>query len=113
MNKRKYFFPLVLVLLVSGCASSGMSCIGGGSGSGATIGLRVPFGSSGESDFCGSSTYGECGQDSNCAKDGCSGQVCQSKTEKSIMTTCEYRECYDSDRYNLNCKCINNKCQWK
>ena len=28
------------------------------------------------SDFCGSSTYASCESDSDCATNGCSGQIC-------------------------------------
>jgi eight-cysteine-cluster-containing protein len=63
--------------------------------------------------FCGTSTLGACSTDSDCVKGGCSGQVCQSKNEKQLATTCEYRDCYDADAYNLGCKCVSNKCQWE
>jgi len=63
-------------------------------------------------DFCGSSTYGSCTSDSDCITGGCSGQVCQSKNEEKVITTCEMRDCYDARKYNLNCKCLDNKCQW-
>ncbi len=64
------------------------------------------------SGFCGSSTNGACSTDSDCMKGGCSGQVCQGKSEEPIITTCEFRECYDSVRYGVSCGCVSNKCQW-
>jgi len=63
------------------------------------------------SEFCGYSTYGKCEADSDCVIGGCSGQVCQSKNEK-IITTCEWKDCYNAKKYNLKCRCINGKCQW-
>jgi len=63
--------------------------------------------------FCGRSTNGPCNQDSDCISGGCSGQVCQSKSEEPIITTCEYKECYNAAAYNLTCGCKNNQCQWK
>jgi eight-cysteine-cluster-containing protein len=63
-------------------------------------------------DFCGWSTNGQCSLDSDCQSAGCSGQVCQSKSEEPILTTCEWRECYDKTKYGLTCKCVENKCQW-
>lgn len=66
-----------------------------------------------KSKFCGSSTYGTCENDNECTTGGCSGQVCQSTNEESIITTCEYRECYDASKYGLSCKCVKNKCQWE
>ncbi|MEM2933613.1 MAG: DUF333 domain-containing protein [Methanocellales archaeon] len=64
------------------------------------------------SNFCGWSTYGNCSSDLDCIKSGCSGQVCQSKQEKPVITTCEWRDCYDAKPYGLECKCINQQCQW-
>jgi len=72
--------------------------------------ILVPYVS--ENMFCGISTYGECNNDSDCITSGCSSQICQSKYEEPIFTTCEYRDCYDAKKYNLSCKCVNNKCQW-
>ena len=62
--------------------------------------------------FCGISTYGKCYRDEDCIISGCSNQICQSKYEKPIITTCEYRECYNYKKYGLRCKCVNNRCQW-
>jgi len=42
-----------------------------------------------ESGFCGVSTYNFCTRHSDCIISGCSGQVCQSKTEAELPTTCE------------------------
>ncbi len=63
-------------------------------------------------DFCGFSTYGSCSSDSECSAGGCSGQVCQSKNEEPVITTCEFRDCYNAKKYNLKCRCVENKCQW-
>jgi len=63
-------------------------------------------------EFCGFSTFGECKNDSDCFISGCSSQVCQSKLEEPILTTCEYKDCYDYFKFNLSCKCIDNMCQW-
>jgi eight-cysteine-cluster-containing protein len=63
-------------------------------------------------EFCGSSTYGNCASDSDCMNGGCSGQVCQSRNEEGVITTCEWKDCYSAEKYGLSCKCTNNKCQW-
>lgn len=63
-------------------------------------------------EFCGWSTKGNCSSNSDCIKGGCSSQVCQSRNEEPVTTTCEYRECYSAEKYGLSCKCIDNKCQW-
>lgn len=66
-----------------------------------------------EGGFCGYSTNGQCNADNDCITGGCSGQVCQSKSEEPMITTCEYRDCYNAKDYNLTCGCKNNQCQWK
>ncbi|MEM4318607.1 MAG: eight-cysteine-cluster domain-containing protein [Candidatus Pacearchaeota archaeon] len=63
--------------------------------------------------FCGFSTEGKCSSSNDCIVGGCSGQVCQSKKEARLITTCEWRDCYDTKAYGLECKCVNEKCQWR
>ncbi|XOB40388.1 MAG: eight-cysteine-cluster domain-containing protein [Candidatus Nealsonbacteria bacterium] len=63
-------------------------------------------------EFCGLSTYGQCVSDSDCIVGGCSGHVCQSKDEQQIITTCEWIDCYNVKTYGVECKCVDNKCQW-
>ena len=65
------------------------------------------------SGFCGWSTYGRCSSDVECITGGCSGQVCQSVHEKPVGTTCEWRDCYNSEEYGVYCGCANGMCQWK
>ena len=62
--------------------------------------------------FCGISTYGVCETDVECAAQGCSAQVCQSVSEDPIVTTCEWKDCYDAKAYGYECKCVANTCQW-
>lgn len=62
--------------------------------------------------FCGWSTQGNCSTDADCTTGGCSGEVCQSKFEDSVITTCEYKECYNADLYDMECKCVEGACQW-
>jgi len=61
-------------------------------------------------DFCGSSTLSECGSDSECVSDGCSGQICKSVNDEAYFTTCEWLDCYEKN--GLECKCVDNKCSW-
>lgn len=63
-------------------------------------------------DFCGSSTYGECDSAQDCNAGGCSGQVCESKFDESAITTCEWLDCYNAEKYGISCQCLENKCQW-
>lgn len=62
--------------------------------------------------FCGSSTYGKCISNSDCKTGGCSGQICQSTKEAGAITTCEWKDCYDHSKYELECQCVNKQCQW-
>ncbi|MEM4472801.1 MAG: eight-cysteine-cluster domain-containing protein [Archaeoglobaceae archaeon] len=64
-----------------------------------------------KSEFCGVSTFTECRTDEDCRIGGCSGQVCMGVGDE-IITSCEYRECYDHRKYGIICKCVNNMCQW-
>ena len=66
-----------------------------------------------ETEFCGTSTNGQCSSDVDCMIGGCSGQVCQSKSEEPIITTCEYTDCYNPQPYGLTCGCKADKCQWE
>ncbi|MCF7861745.1 eight-cysteine-cluster domain-containing protein [Candidatus Woesearchaeota archaeon] len=63
--------------------------------------------------FCGSSGLESCDKDDDCVKSGCSGQICMS-TEKAgqILSTCEYKECYNAANYDLTCGCYEGKCAW-
>ncbi|MDD5098750.1 MAG: eight-cysteine-cluster domain-containing protein [Candidatus Colwellbacteria bacterium] len=65
-----------------------------------------------EDNFCGVSSYGSCVTESDCVKGGCSGQICGSRNDEPLMTTCEYKECYDAVKYEKNCGCVSGKCQW-
>lgn len=62
--------------------------------------------------FCGVSTKGKCSADEDCIRGGCSGQICQSKFEKMVYTTCEYLSCYNAANYGLTCGCVDGKCEW-
>jgi len=65
------------------------------------------------SGFCGRSTNGTCSRDSDCMTGGCSGQVCQSAAEPPVITTCEYRTCYDASAFRVTCGCEGGKCAWR
>lgn len=63
-------------------------------------------------EFCGSSTLESCSSNSDCSKGGCSEQICKSSSEEELVTTCEWKDCYYSVEYDLECGCIDEKCQW-
>ena len=62
--------------------------------------------------FCGTSTFGSCTSDSECVNDGCSGEVCRGFQEESRNTACIWRDCYDPNKYDATCACVEGKCQW-
>ena len=66
-----------------------------------------------EDDFCGTSTEAVCQVNSDCVTGGCSGQICQGVNEEGTITTCEALACYNAKKYNVQCGCFNEKCQWK
>ncbi len=55
--------------------------------------------------------FGECKADSDCSKQGCSGQLCRSASAEPIMTTCEYRPEYDCIKM-IDCGCVDGRCAW-
>ena len=61
--------------------------------------------------FCGWSTDASCATGNDCKPGGCSGQVCEGISENTI-TTCEYRECYNAQAFDVKCGCVSGKCQW-
>lgn len=63
--------------------------------------------------FCGTSTGGACSADMDCIRGGCSAQVCQSRFEEQIITTCEWRDCYDAHDYGVLCACEEGACSWQ
>ena len=62
--------------------------------------------------FCGISSRDSCESDSDCKKEGCSGQICQGSNDEGVVTTCEYKECYNAENYGLSCGCVDNQCIW-
>lgn len=64
------------------------------------------------SGFCGLSSFDPCLDDSECVIGGCSGQICQSKNTEPVFTTCEYRDCYNAQQYEIICKCYQQTCRW-
>ncbi len=60
--------------------------------------------------FCGIETGGYCSNDADCKVGGCSGQVCQSRTEVDMITICDWKDCYQ--KQGVYCGCVSNKCMW-
>jgi len=64
------------------------------------------------SGFCGTSTESPCDEDDDCRTGGCSGQICQSSKEEGLASTCEYRDCYNNEAYDMRCGCFEGRCKW-
>ncbi|MFW6312031.1 MAG: eight-cysteine-cluster domain-containing protein [Nanoarchaeota archaeon] len=62
--------------------------------------------------FCGISTNEECELDIDCVTSGCSQEICKGKYTEEIISTCDYKECYNNNEYGYECKCLNNECKW-
>ncbi len=62
--------------------------------------------------FCGSSTEAACDSHADCTTGGCSGQICGHVSEEMI-STCEYRDCYNAEAYLLQCGCVQGECRWR
>ncbi len=63
--------------------------------------------------FCGISLKDSCDSDSDCAPGGCSLQICGNISDvKNLMSTCEYKKCYDAKKYHMKCSCVEGKCMW-
>ncbi len=99
-----YFFILFSLIFIVGCEetiTSNTTEIDNFTDDG----LPIP------KEFCGWNTGAECEKDSECVVGGCSGHVCGSIGEE-IITTCEYTECYNAERYNVKCECVEGICSW-
>lgn len=58
----------------------------------------------------GPESDGECTQDSDCARAGCSSEVCTAAASASdVMTTCEVLPCFDRLE---SCGCVQGRCRW-
>jgi len=62
--------------------------------------------------FCGFSTGGRCQTDADCSRQGCSAQACAARFE-NVVTTCEWRECYDPGPSGAICGCGDGGCSWR
>lgn len=62
-------------------------------------------------DFHGSSTKGRCTSSSDCIITGCNLEICQTKFEEPLVSTCEYNPPYPKDK-GYHCLCIINQCEW-
>jgi eight-cysteine-cluster-containing protein len=58
----------------------------------------------------GTETDGECAQDADCVKTGCSSELCIAKSAAAgVMSTCEVRTCF---QVLEACTCQQGHCRW-
>ncbi len=62
--------------------------------------------------FCGSSTAWSCADDTDCARQGCSGEICAGAGQ-GIASPCLWQACYDATAYGLVCGCTGRTCLWR
>lgn len=63
-------------------------------------------------DYYGSSTFGSCGQDTDCYSTGCNGEICQSRSEEGHYSICITPPEPKPDELGYSSSCIELKCQW-
>lgn len=125
---KKLFWPSVIILIliiawlfvrfVIGGPEDDWLCVNGNwvkhgapAGPPPVTGCGSPRNTADLGGFCGSATKASCQGDADCVAGGCSGQVCGSATE-SIVTTCEWTDCYAAQNYGVKCGCVAGECQW-
>lgn len=62
--------------------------------------------------FCGQE-LGNCIYDYDCVRDGCNKEFCKSRSDPPVSSDCEWKDCYDPNKFGLRCGCVNKKCKWK
>ena len=65
-----------------------------------------------EIEFFGSSTNGVCSVHDDCIVSGCNNEICQSQSEELLSSVCVVPEKLTPLQVGLECRCIDNKCQW-
>ena len=55
---------------------------------------------------------GGCRSDVDCVTGGCSGTICQSKSDEPVFTTCEYKDEYECFK-TIDCGCVDGSCSWE
>ena len=59
-----------------------------------------------------SSPGNDCASDSDCTRGGCSGTICQSRSEEPAISTCEWLPEYECFQ-QITCGCAQGSCKWK
>jgi eight-cysteine-cluster-containing protein len=106
------FTNMIRTLCICALAMFCMSCTADRNRADASVSDSGPDTDEELGGFCGFSTGGPCSTDADCYHGGCSGQVCQSTEEDPVITTCEWRDCYDDVAYNVACGCVAGSCSW-
>lgn len=64
-------------------------------------------------DYYGSSTFGNCGQTSDCTVGGCNSEICQGKQEGGKVSICIAPDKPVASKLGYRCQCVEQKCMWK
>ena len=64
-------------------------------------------------DYYGSSTFGNCGQTSDCTIGGCNSEICQGKQEGGKVSICIAPDKPVAGKLGYRCQCVEKKCVWK
>jgi len=64
-------------------------------------------------EYYGFSTYGSCQVNNDCLVSGCNREICQSKTEESLVSICILPDKPTPPQLNYECQCVVQRCQWR
>jgi len=65
-----------------------------------------------DNQFCGTSSFGICTQNSDCETNGCSNEICGLSGDELTPTICRYSPCFDKIEFEVECGCKEGMCQW-
>ena len=103
MKQIHLFFSVALLgLLVAACSPP--DDVPGGDAPGTGVPDGIGPGGSASGDGCSS--------DNDCTRGGCSGTICQSRSEEPVISTCEWLPeyaCYQQ----ITCGCVKGSCVWE
>jgi eight-cysteine-cluster-containing protein len=57
-------------------------------------------------------TAGACTEDNDCIVSGCNDEICQSKTEQSLVSVCIVPDKPLPPQLGYQCRCLNGACKW-
>ena len=64
-------------------------------------------------EYYGSSTFGPCASNNDCFVNGCNSEICQSKSQESLVSICITPDKPTAKDLGYTCGCVEAKCQWQ